>query len=475
MTTFHLDFILNATKGKLLSRHCEVFDGVGTDTRANLDGQLFIALKGDAFDAHIFVRKAVEKGAQALLVHSWKPENNDLLDRITVIQVPDTLLGLQSLAREYRRTFGGKVIGIAGSNGKTTSKEFTAALISAFRKVHYSKGSFNNHWGVPFTLLATPEEAEVAVVEMGMNHAGELALLTKIAQPDVNVVTYVGIEHIEFFGTLEKIAQAEKEIYDEAPVDAIRIYNLDNPFTRKMYAEAKNKFPKAKLLTFSTETPDRKLIDVSLKIKSLTMQSLTVQGLIGGVLGEATVPVFGLHNVTNLMVAASAGLAVGLEPEQIWQGLSRCETTWGRNQLVHTKSGAQILFDGYNSNPDSMRALVENMRILEMKGKKVGIFGEMKELGDQAPQMHRDVGVNVGRAGFDVIWFYGPHFEEFKAGVQSVNLKGNQFYTPDYDENLAKQIAGHLSQNDIALVKGSRGMKLERFVHVCEPLDFLNK
>ncbi len=169
MSQFHLTELLQATGGKVLSQHQELFDGVGSDTRVYLDRQLFVALKGDQFDAHQFLTKAVEQGAAALLVHEETKELAQLKDKVTVVLVKDTLLALQSLANFHRKRSKSVIVGIAGSNGKTTSKEFCASLLSAFRNVHYSKGSFNNHWGVPFTLLAEPENTEVSIVEMGMN------------------------------------------------------------------------------------------------------------------------------------------------------------------------------------------------------------------------------------------------------------------------------------------------------------------
>ncbi len=471
MISFSLDFVLASVKGKLLSRHQEIFEGLGSDTRKPLNHQLFIALKGDAFDAHQFLAAATQQGAGALVIHDESKITTELLERVTIIKVENTLTALQSLARAYRRKNIGKIVGIAGSNGKTTSKEFCAALLGATRTIHYSKGSFNNHWGVPLTLLAQPEDAQIAVVEMGMNHAGELALLAEVAEPDICVCTYVGVEHIEHFGSLEKIAEAEEEIYLHSPPQAVRIFNLDNLYTREMKAHSQNKFPQSMTLTFS-ETAKA---DVNLHIKEVTMESLTVAGQIGGISGLVSVPVFGKHNITNLMVAATVGLACELSPQQIWNALPLCRTTWGRNQLIATDSGAQILFDGYNSNPDSMKALVENMSLVKTSGKKVGIFAEMRELGDLAPQLHQETGEAVGHSPLDLVWFYGAHAEDFARGLRRAHFRGEIIIHVDFDSATSKKIAGELRAGDIAIVKGSRGMALERFVLDSKPLDFTTK
>jgi UDP-N-acetylmuramoyl-tripeptide--D-alanyl-D-alanine ligase len=470
MKTLSLADVLKATHGQALSTIETSFQGVGSDTRLSLKRQLFFALKGDAFDAHQFLNKAQEQGAAGLVVHEMRPEFEDLKRQLTIIKVQDTLRALQNLAHFERLKSKSIVVGITGSNGKTTSKEFSAAVISAARKVHFPKGSFNNHWGVPFTLLAEPEGTEVSLIEMGMNHADEIKLLCEIAEPDVVVVSMVGRAHIEHFGSIEGIAAAKEEIYKFAKADAIRIYNLDNTQTRRMYERAAREYPLArKILTFSSHDPKA---DIYFKIKELTMSSITLEGNIAGVKGESKVSVFGEQNLTNLMVAASVALAIGMKPEEIWKNLERCKTNWGRNQLVHLKSGAELLFDGYNANPDSMKALLENVKLLQSKGKKVGVFAQMLELGDQSQNFHQELGEMAGRSGFDMVWFYGADAQAFERGLKSSGFHNKSIISNGYEESLASEVASMLNEHDTVLVKGSRGMKLERFVMACDPLDF---
>lgn len=464
--------ILAATQGQALSKVTESFVGVGTDTRVSLKDQIFVALKGEAFDAHQFLPQAVSQGAAAVLVHQWGPEHKKLESLTTVVLVKDTLKALQDLARFERKKSKALVVGITGSNGKTTSKEFSAAVVSAKKKVHFSKGSFNNHWGVPLTLLAEPAGTEVLLAEMGMNHAGELTELCHIADPDVVVVTTVGRAHIEHFGSVEKIAEAKSEVYSAAREDAVRVYNLDNAFCRKMAEQDLMKFPKSRQVTFSSELTKA---DVYLHLEEISMKSLTVTGHILGTKGRAVVPVFGSQNLTNVMVAASVAAISGMSSEEVWKALPRCQTNWGRNQLIHTKNGSQILFDGYNANPDSMSALIQNVSLIKVDGKKVGVFGEMLELGEQSSEEHRNLGKLVGAAGFDCVWFYGPHFADFEAGIRSSGFSKKLVISNNYEESLASEVARVLSTDDIALVKGSRGMKLERFVLACDPIDFANK
>jgi UDP-N-acetylmuramoyl-tripeptide--D-alanyl-D-alanine ligase len=467
--TLQLSDVLKATNGQALSEVQKSFQGIGTDTRNSLQGQLFIALKGDNFDAHNFVEKAAAQGAAGILVHEKTQAIEALKNKTTVIVVKDTLKALQDLGNWAHKNSKATIIGITGSNGKTTTKEFTAAVLENFKTVHYSKGSFNNHWGVPFTLLQLDPQKEIAVIEMGMNHAGEITELVKIAEPDIVCCTMVGRAHIEHFGTIEKIAEAKEEIYNAANPSATRVYNLDNPLTHKMFEKAQKSFPQAKLVTFSSQDPKA---DVYLKLEKMALQNLTVRGHILDEDGEVTVPVFGAQNLTNLMAAAAIGVATGLDPEQVWQGLSHCKTIWGRNQLLELKSGAQMIFDGYNANPDSMKALLDNVKILTIKGRKIGVFGEMLEMGTLAASLHEELGELVGKTGFDKVYFIGANAEAFNKGLKKSGYKSPANVSAEFKEETAKEFAQDLRPGDMAMVKGSRGMKLERFVTPCDPKDF---
>lgn len=468
--------VLTATKGRLLSGQTQEieFKGVGTDTRVDLADQLFIALKGDQFDAHEFVLKAAEQNSAAILVHQQNQQVQELIQqKKCVILVPDTLQALQDLAQFQRRKSPAKIIGITGSNGKTTSKEFSAAVIGAKRKVHIPKGSFNNHWGVPLTLLAEPEGTEVSVIEMGMNHFNEIKRLVEIAEPDIVVCSMVGRAHIEYFGSIDQIAIAKEEIYRYASPQAQRIFNLDNPWTHNMYQKAKTQFPRDQITTFSNQDSQA---DVYLKISKLEMGKLNIHGHIHGTEGAAEVPVFGAQNLVNLMVAASCALKVGMSAEEIWQALPNCRTNWGRNQLVKLKSGAELLFDGYNANPDSMMALLENVKLFTNPGKKIGVFAQMKELGELSEKSHFELGQAVGQTGFDCVWFYGDDFAAFEGGIKKSGYSKKLVVSRSYEDSLASEVASVLKLGDALVVKGSRGLKLERFVMACDPVNFtLNK
>ncbi len=442
------------------------FSGVGTDTRKSLEGQLFIALKGDNFDAHDFLAQAVQAGASGILIHR-RPEGWTAPSSVAVIEVGDTLTALQDLARAWRRRCQFKVVGITGSNGKTSTKEFARAVLETEFRVHATKNSFNNHWGVPLSLLAASPDTQVVLQEMGMNHRGELSKLVQIAEPDLVLVTMVGRSHIGELGSQEAVAEAKEEIYLGAP-HAVQIFNLDNHWTIPMLQRARVAKTARQILTFSSFRE----ADVQLRAAGMSDFSLEVTGKIGGEAGQARVPVVGRHNVVNLMAAASIATALGVKPSAIWAGLTRCRGAWGRNQVVRLSSGAKVLFDGYNANPESMTALIKNLYEIDVPGQKVVVLGEMMELGHESAQAHREIGELVARSGVDVVWFMGPHRADFEAGIKAEGFSKTLFISDGYEESLARKVGSMLNPSDIAVVKGSRAMKMERVLQHWHPLDF---
>lgn len=468
ISKWNLDQIAQWTNGKIVSSLETNFSELGTDTRKNLSGQVFVALVGDQFDAHDYLDKAVENGASLLIVHRLDPRFENLKSKVSILFVEDTLKALQNFAQGYRKTLSAKVIGITGSNGKTTTKEFTAAVLNQYKKTHFNQGSFNNHWGVPLTLLQIPSDASFAVVEMGMNHAGEITELVKIADPNVVVCTMVGTAHIEFFGTQKKIAEAKAEIYMSSKEDTIRIFNQDQDLTFDMMYPVAKKFPASRMLSFSEKNKDA---DVFFKIDEITPKGLKISGNIAANWGGAEVPIFGKHNLVNLMAAANIAYAVGMPAEDIWKALVHCKSSWGRNQFVQTHLGVEILFDGYNANPDSMKALLENMMTVQSLGRKIGVFGQMKELGPLSSEMHFELAKAASMAGYDFIYFIGENYLDFEAGLNHTDFK-NYKVDADLTESMGQHFIKYIQPKDFITIKGSRGAKTERFVELCDPISF---
>jgi UDP-N-acetylmuramoyl-tripeptide--D-alanyl-D-alanine ligase len=456
-----IDDIIQSTGGALLSQEKDGFLSVGTDTRKSLQGQLFVALKGDNYDANDYLDKAVEAGASGLLIHRWDERFDVLKKQVTIILVNDTLVALQQLGIHRRRQWGKSIIGITGSNGKTTTKEFTAQILSTFKKVHYNQGSFNNHWGLPLTLLGLQPEHEVAICEMGMNHPGEIRDLVSMAEPTIVGVTMVGRAHLEGLGSIEAVASAKEEIYTTpTPNLSHGIFNLDNEWTAKMMVPFKAS--NHKYITFSSTLPEA---DVCLAIDSMELDQIKLSGTIRGVKNSVNLSVFGKQNITNIMFAACVGLAVGLTAEQIWQALPNCKTTWGRNQRIPHPQGAEFLFDGYNANPDSQKALIENLKLLRLDRPLIGVFGEMRELGSQSPLLHEELGELVSTVKFDHVFFVGNYGDDFKKGFSKKSPSKSHFASfKDIDAQFLEQLKTLIPQKPLITIKGSRGVRLERIL-----------
>lgn len=447
-------------KANVLSEVFKEFSGVGSDTRQDLSGKIFFALEGPQFDGHQFLSKAVQNGAKALVVHQDVSE--DLLEKVSVLKVDDTLEALQNLAGYWRKQNKFQVLGITGSNGKTTTKEFTKQILQKFKKVYANEKSFNNHWGVPFSLLEASAENEVVICEMGMNHPGELEKLSQIALPDVVVCLNVGRAHTQFLPTLEDVAKAKEEIYS-ASSPRVRIFNRDNFFTQKMEEKW---LKKSNTMSFSEQDHS---CEVYLQSENRGFEGLKVSGQIGGVHGECLVNVFGYQNAQNLMAASALALSVGLSGKQIWSSLKNCRTYWGRNQVFLSKN-TKIIFDAYNANPESMKALFHNLQPTRTptkteNKKQLAILGEMMELGEIREKEHEALGLCAGQS-MDEIWFLGKSADAFKKGVEKSGFSGRLRLSDDFIEAWAKEYEQRLEEFEVVAIKGSRGIKLEQLLKV---------
>ena len=489
-----LSQIADVVQGTVLSGEENLLvRGLGTDTREDLKGQLFVALKGESYDAHEFLEHALEKGAIALLVNCETFDSEALATLLKVqpslgvITIDDPLKGLQKLAKAWRKQCGFKVIAISGSNGKTTTKEFLKTFLSKRHQVVASPKSFNNHLGVPLSLLMGGPETEFAVIEMGMNHSGELAELCKMAEPDLTLVTMVGQSHIGNLGSIEAIAKEKAAIYESSP-GSIKVFNEDNEHTLNMLLQARqfgtaqkdglkklslrqfffwNSFKKnsqdngrvKKIWTFSSQKTSA---DVFMRVKTLNLHGLEISGHVGGQEFSANVPVFGGHNISNLMSASCLALACGLKAEDIIAALPECKTTWGRNEYIELKNGASVIFDAYNANFESTSSLIDNLLKVGVKGKKYAVFGQMLELGHESGALHRKLGQRVAGAGFERVWFLGSEKEAFEEGLRDGGFQKKIVVSNTYKEELARDVGSMLHSGDVVVIKGSRGMRLER-------------
>lgn len=461
--------LLNGTQGELKSERLTDFSGVITDSRLEAEDKIFFALIGDVHDAHKFIPDLIKKGVGAIVSHQWTPELESLASQTTWIQVGDTLKALQNFSNYWRKKWAKPVIAITGSNGKTSVKDFTTTILSQKFNILKSHGSFNNHWGVPLTLLNLREEHDVAVVEMGMNRQGEILTLCQIAEPDMAMVNNVGRAHTGFFKSLDGVAAAKEEIYHGLKPQGTAVFNMADSRVKAMAERWKAKISNS--FTFGTQD-----CDVYFRLDKMTAGGLDISGHIDGVESKTQAVLWGEHNVANLMAAATLALASGMKPKDIWQALDKCQTSWGRNQWLELETGQKLLFDGYNANPDSFKALLESLKQFPQSHRIIAVFGEMREQGENTEEVHRELGAAVANSPIASCLFIGPSQEAFQSGFQSSggDLK-NLIISDTYEDSLALKIKSMLDTDTLVVIKGSRGGALERVVRALDAINFENK
>jgi len=420
---------------------------VSTDSRTVQPGDLFVALRGENFDGHKFVEQVSERGAVGAMVEeSWKGTTPT---KFALIRVPDTLAGYQNLAANYRRSLPLKVIAITGSNGKTSTKDFVAATLSRGFRVTKTEGNFNNHVGLPQTMLAASSSDEIAVWEIGMNHPGEIAALSKLAAPDVAIITNVGLAHIEFMGSREAIAVEKRALAEAVDAGGTVILNADDPFSQGIAERTR-----AKVILAGIENGSVRANEVS---QSATGCEFTI--LEGAHRCRAQLPVPGIHMVQNAMLAVAAGRAFGLSLENCAAGLASAPLTKARLQIKEI-NGIQFIDDSYNANPDSMKAALRTLVELDADGRRIAVLGQMSELGEESERGHREVGEAAAALGIDELIAVGATGAAMARAAQKAGLEKS--LSVDSPDAAAEILGETASPGDLILVKGSRSARMER-------------
>jgi UDP-N-acetylmuramoyl-tripeptide--D-alanyl-D-alanine ligase len=426
-----------------------VIDKIGTDSRTLKRGQLFVALRGENFDGHNFVEAAAKKGAAGGIVESnWAgkvPEN------FALIRVKDTLEAYQTLAANYRKSLSLKVVAITGSNGKTTTKDFTAAVLARRFRVTKTEGNFNNHVGLPRTILEATAQDEIAVWEIGMNHPGEVAALARLAMPDVAMITNIGVAHIEFMGSRETIAEEKGALVEAVSAGGTVILNADDPFTKRIAARAR-----AKVILAGTTAGTIRAGEIS-----QTENGTDFTILEGAHRCRAQLPVPGLHMVQNALLAVAAGRVFGLSLEDCAAGLIAAPLAKARLQIKEI-GGVEFIDDSYNANPDSMKAALRTLVELPADGKRIAVLGEMKELGSQSEQGHREVGETAAAFGIDGLIAIGNVAAGIAEAAEHAGLKNIAVVRSTSEAvEILSQIA---APGDLVLIKGSRAARTEQVI-----------
>jgi UDP-N-acetylmuramoyl-tripeptide--D-alanyl-D-alanine ligase len=425
------------------------FDCVGTDSRAVRPGQLFVALKGDRFDGHAYAKQALEQGAAAVVLEK------NTANLTPAIVVEDSYLALGQLAAHWRSKFAIPVVAITGSNGKTTVKEMLSAILAVkaggMASIHATVGNLNNHIGLPLTLLKLRDSHQYAVLEMGMNHLGEIAYLSDLAKPTLALINNAGTAHIGELGSRDKIAQAKGEIFAGLAANGVALINADEDYAAYWRALNDGK----KILTFAMNQAADVQASYQERAGDCMVNLRTPAGEVDFVL-----PVMGVHNVRNALSASAAAYALGVSNADIATGLAGFSAVKGRLQNKMAIHGARLIDDTYNANPDSMKAAIDVLA--NQTGEKILVLGDMGELGADAARLHREVGQYAKTKGLKQLYCLGELSLEM---VQGFGVGARHF---DDAAALAEAIKPQLSAQVTALVKGSRFMKMERVVDLLD-------
>ncbi|MBR2143552.1 UDP-N-acetylmuramoyl-tripeptide--D-alanyl-D-alanine ligase [Anaerovibrio sp.] len=439
----------------ILEEHQQEFVDVITDTRKIIPGALFVALKGERFNGEAFVREAISQGAGGVLV-SNEFQSDDKPVGGTVIKANcDTQTALQRLAHFWRMKFDIPMLVITGSNGKTTTKDLTASVLSAKFPVLKTQGNFNNEIGLPLTLLNMNEAHRAAVVEIGMRGLGQIRALAPIAAPTIGIVTNVGETHMELLGSIENIAKAKAELVEAVPAGGTVILNNDNEYTAAMKDKANND---VKVVTFGIDTEaDIKAFEITGTASETRFKCRLGQN---GDIAEFVLPMVGRHNISNALAAIAAGCELGLNAQEIQSGLRALKISGMRFETKRLGE-YNIINDAYNASPMSMEAAINTLAEVA-EGRYITVLGDMLELGDVSAAAHKKVGSLVAKSGAAALIAYGTMGKEIANGAVEDGMK-NVFHVASHQQ-AATKLKELLQPNDTVLFKGSRGMAMEKII-----------
>lgn len=424
--------------------------GVGTDTRQDLTNQLYVPLIGDHFNGHDFIEVAIAQGALAVFWQKDHPFPEHLTTKPVIYYVDDTLEALQQLAKVYRDKVDPKVIGITGSNGKTSTKDLVASVLKASFRTHVTKGNFNNHIGLPLTILNMPATTEILVLEMGMSAKGEIEVLSNLARPDIAVITNIGESHIEFLKTKMGISEAKLEILTGLTKGGVFVYDGDEPLLNKNYA--------FKTIRVGFEERNDYRIEAVVVTSDGTSFQLNHQT-------PFNIPLVGKHHAKNASYAVAIAHHLGVSDAAIQAGFDNMIKT-GMRFEVTSKGPHQVINDAYNASPTSMCGLIDIVSDLETTKQKVLILGDMYELGEKTEDYHRMVGAYVTDK-VDLLLTVGEAARHIKTNEQ---IKHHHFETRAALSTYLNQ----LSKPSLLAFKASRGMQLEKVIEQLTMNDLTN-
>lgn len=443
--------VAETTNGRLSAGPAQAaFSAVSIDSRTIAAGALFVAIHGDRLDGHDYVDQAVERGAAGILVSRPVSAPNG----VAVVEVPDTLVALQQLAHAVRERSGAKVVAITGSAGKTSTKEITADLLATRYRVFRNRGNLNNHIGLPLSLTELMHGPDVAIVELGMNHAGEIRELVRIAGPDVRVWTNVGDAHIGYFGSREAVASAKAEILEGAGADAVLVANADDPLVAK-HAQT---FA-GRVVTFGAGA-SATVRAVEISDRGFEGSTTVVHTPAGNL--NLTLRLPGRAHLMNVLAGVSVAIEFGVELNAIERIVHAARPVPRRGSMTELPAGIRIVDDTYNASPAAVQTMLQTLAATPGAARRVAVLGEMRELGDSALALHEACGRTAGEAGIDVLVAVGGAAAEgLVAGASMAGIRADRIHRFADSASAAAPVTALLRTGDLVLVKGSRSTRMD--------------
>ncbi len=447
----------SSTGGLLISgSRTAMVSGVSIDSRSVRIGELFFAIRGPHHDGHRFVMAALSKGAAGAVVEQDFEVPPDFPAGKLLVRVDNTHQALKDLAMDVRRLWRGTLIGVTGSMGKTTTKEFAAQVLQTEYSVYRSPGNYNNLFGLPLALFGLSPDDHLGIFEMGMSAPGEIAEMCRIARPSIGVITNVAPVHLEHFASIEEIARAKGELAEGLQSDGLLVYNTDDPLVR----EIARRFSGRKVSVGLAEGADVHAGGIEIAGLQETRFRLSAAGRTC----RASIPMAGGHYVVNALPAVALGVHYRIDLEQIVESLRHLRQTHMRGQIVQFKEGFTVIDDSYNSNPQALTRMIATVAAIPKFARRILVAGEMLELGPESPALHYACGADAARAGIEVVVGVQGQAREITRGAVEAGASANAVHFFTEVNPAIDYVSRQVQAGDLVLVKGSRGVHLEKMV-----------
>ncbi len=460
---FTLDELVSITGGTVIKNRTDhvKITSISTDSRECIEGTLFAAIKGEHFDGHSFIEETMKAGAVCALCQRVPDNSASLCGDLVVVD--DTVAALGKLAQAYLERISPRIVAVTGSVGKTTTKEFIYSVLSQKFNSHKTEGNFNNELGLPLTVFSMKEKTQAAVLEMGMSQSGEISYLSKLARPNIAVITNIGNSHIENLGSRENICAAKLEITDGLDDDGYLLLNADEPL---LFAQKDKLSHKILFVSMQNPAADFRALNVR------TYDGYSIYDLVlpNRVVTNIQIPTIGVHNVQNSVFAFVCGMLMGMSDDEIRSGLMHFKNT-GMRQNVYEYGGITIIEDCYNAGPESMKASLDVLARLAEKNKarSIAVLGEMRELGEYSKQLHTEIGKAVASKNINKLFTFGRDAENIVLGAinhgyltEQVEINSNI----EAPKATAEALRALIKPNDVILFKASRAVRLERVIEL---------